>query len=108
MDKHPSYTMGAADWSLIPPQMIGGIRRYVEHGTPPGHFLSAVFCNDLVEAFMCADDWNTKVMKNYVAFIYNYCPTQCWGSKTAFDAWCKSGGLVAKGWRAPENIEGVL
>lgn len=105
---HPTYTFGRpADWSLIPPQMIGGIRRYVEHGIAPGHFLSAVFCNDLVEAFNRADEWNTKMMKNYVAFLYNYLPGECWGSRARFDAWCKSGGLAAKGWRAPENMERV-
>ena len=32
----------APDWSLIPDYMIGGLRRYIERGIPPGHFLSAV------------------------------------------------------------------
>lgn len=105
MNRHPTYTIGReAKWELIPPQMIGGVRRYIEHGIVPGHFLSAVFRNELVEAFNRADHYNAKLMQNYVTFLYNYCPSDCWGGKTEFDAWCEAGGLIGKGWKAPEDV----
>ena len=39
------------DWTFrhqtIPEHMRGGIERYVNHGIPPGSFLTAIICNDL-------------------------------------------------------------
>lgn len=105
---NPSYTGSpTADWNLIPPQMVGGLRRYVEHGIQPGHFLTAVLCNDLVEAVARADAYNVRLLANYANFLYNDLPGDCWGSRAKFDAWCKSGGLVAAGWRAPEDAEAI-
>lgn len=92
----PSYTAGRpADWSLIPEYMIGGLRRYIEHGVPPGSFLTALLSNDLRGTFECADDENRKCVENYVRFLYNYGPSECWGSRARFDAWCKSGGIAS-------------
>ena len=34
----------------IPDRMMDGIRRYIEQGIHPGHFLTAVIMNDLAEA----------------------------------------------------------
>lgn len=93
-DALPSYTPGrSADWSLIPRYMIGGLRRYIEHGVAPGHFLTAVLSNDLRGAFERADDVNSAAIGNYLRFLYNYAPTGCWGSADRFNAWCQRGGL---------------
>lgn len=93
----PSYTFGRpADWSLIPNYMIGGLRRYIEHGVPPGSFLTALLSNDLRGTFERADDDNRRCIENYVRFLYNYGPSECWGSPAKFEAWCKSGGLTAR------------
>lgn len=96
-DAPPSYIAGrSADWSLIPPHMIGGLRRYIEYGIEPGSFLTALLCNDLRRTFECADDDNRRCVENYVRFLYNYGPWECWGSPQKFDAWCKQGGLTAR------------
>jgi hypothetical protein len=93
-DQLPSYTPGhSADWSLIPDYMIGGLRRYIEYGVPPGSFLTALLSNDLRATFERADDENRRCVENYVRFLYSYAPSQCWGSPARFDAWCKKGGL---------------
>lgn len=90
----PSYTLGRpADWSLIPEHMIGGLRRYIEHGIPPGSFLTAVLSNDLRGAFERGDDINRVAVENYVRFLYNYAPAGSWGSSACFADWCKQGGL---------------
>jgi hypothetical protein len=93
----PSYTAsGCADWSLIPPHMIGGLRRFIENGIGPGSFLTAVLCNDLRGACERADDENRDRLFQYVQFLYSYAPSECWGSPAKFDAWCKQGGLTAR------------
>lgn len=92
----PSYTVGGkSDWALIPDYMIGGLRRYIENGIAPGHFLTAVLCNDLRGAIERGDDTNTAVLPNYIRFLYNYAPSECWGSPEKFKAWIAIGGL---GW----------
>lgn len=91
---HPTYTAGhPADWSLIPERMIGGLRRYIERGIPPGHFLSALLSNDLKQTLERADEVNTRAIADYVRFLYNYAPVQCWGSRERFEAWIEHGGL---------------
>jgi hypothetical protein len=104
--KNPNYTpIGETDWKLIPEYMIGGLRRYIEHGIAPGSFLSAVLANDLRGAYEKADIVNQHALFNYVKFLYSYAPAGCWGSEENFKKWCKSGGLTAQGWRAPEGAE---
>jgi len=90
----PNYTDMATDWSLIPERMRGAIRCYIERGIPPGHFLTAVLCNDLREAVARADDENKKLLSNYVLFLYNCAPLRCWGSPALFEAWITRGGLA--------------
>jgi hypothetical protein len=76
--------------------MIGGLRRYIEHGIPPGHFLSCLLSNDLRGTFERADEVNAAAVRNYVQFLYCYAPAGSWGSPERFDAWCKQGGLTAR------------
>ena len=91
MDK---YTDRAADWSIIPERMIDGLKRYIERGIAPGHFLTAVLTNDLREACRRADDENQRLIFEYIKFLYNYAPAGCWGSPQQFAAWIKQGGLM--------------
>ncbi len=71
----------------IPAYMMGGIQRYINNGIPPGDFLTAVICNDLMEAVARADDTNIRNLPAYVAYFYNEAPSLCWGSKEKFDKW---------------------
>lgn len=72
---------------LIPPYMWGGVERYMIHRIPPGHFLTAVFSNDLIGAFARADDENGANMRRYAQFLYNYAPRGSYGSPEAVRAW---------------------
>lgn len=92
-----SYTIsGKADWSMVPPAMVGGIRRYIEDGIPPGHFLLAVLANDLSEACARADEANKYRIWDFVYFLYNYAPSECWGAPEKVAAWMRRGGLNAR------------
>lgn len=81
----------------LPPQMWGGVKRYLESGIPPGHFLTAVITNNLSEAVSRADDQNVNLLPNYVRFFYNEVPGGCWGSRSKYDAWIKRGGFTGGG-----------
>jgi hypothetical protein len=73
--------------SGLPRRMWDGVRLYVLHGKRPGHFLQAVFANDLQDAFALADDENMALMREWVLFIYNYVPARCHGSRERITAW---------------------
>jgi hypothetical protein len=60
---------------------------YVVHHKPPGGFLQALFANDLLEVFARADDENAALIRQWVAFVYNYMPTTCHGSYEIVRAW---------------------
>ena len=71
----------------IPETTLDGIKNWVELGVPPGGFLHAVFCNDLMESFGRADMWNREAMFEIVSYLYNKCPYTCWGSPEEVRAW---------------------
>lgn len=80
--------MQPIDYSSVPvPYMADGVRRYIESRIPPGHFLTAVICNDLKEAFARADDSNSAAMRDWVRWFYNEAPSGCWGSRQAMTDW---------------------
>ena len=71
----------------IPERMMPGIKRYVEHGSKPGEFLTAIICNDLSSAVAQADNENMQNMPAFVSYFYNECPLSCWGSPHKMEAW---------------------
>lgn len=71
----------------IPDYMMDGMRNYIEHGVPPGSFLTAVICNDLFEACGHADDTNLRNIPAYCSYFYSEAPPQCWGSSEKMHAW---------------------
>lgn len=72
---------------LIPPYMWGGVERYFVNRIPGGSFLTALFSNDLMEAFGRADDENSANMRQYCQFLYNYAPRGSYGSPENVRAW---------------------
>lgn len=77
----------------LPDYMMPGVVEYVMRGRATGHFLAAVFSNDLKGAFERADGTNELMIKQYVQLLYNYAPIGCWGSKEKYQDWLKAGGL---------------
>ena len=74
----------------IPFYMYDGLIFWILYGELPGDFLTAVLKNDLKEAIARADDINRDRLRNYVQFLYNEAPNQCWGSPEKVKAWRKS------------------
>jgi hypothetical protein len=71
----------------IPERMHNGIQRYIEHGIPPGKFLTAIIQNDLAGACYAADDENLHLLPEYVKFFYNEVPGIAWGSQERMIGW---------------------
>lgn len=68
--------------------MRQGVRLWLEHGVcGNGSFLERLLANDLVGAFGKADAANTANMREWAAWLYNHCPTHCYGSEEMVDAW---------------------
>jgi hypothetical protein len=76
-------------------RLAGAMQRYIEHGIPPGHFLTAILSNDLREACERADDDHKHTLFEIVGWLYNEAPSPCWGSPDKFAAWIEA--------RRPEN-----
>lgn len=77
----------------VPRYMHDAVLRYIEHGIRPGHFLTALFSNDLMETFGRADESNTAAMREWVRYVYNCAPVGCHGSPGRVAAWIERGGL---------------
>lgn len=69
--------------------MMEAIKSYVEHGTRPGDFLTAVICNDLSEAMQRADEKNMRNLPAFVAYFYMEVPLAICGTKEKMDFWIK-------------------
>lgn len=74
----------------VPIHTLDALKRYVEHGIPPGGFLIAVLSNDLKRAFSRADDINIANMYAIVKYIYNNIPSKAWGSPERVSEWINS------------------
>ena len=75
----------------VPQYMHTAIRQYVLDHQRPGDFLVAVLSNDLFQAVEKADTANSKALREWVTLVYNYCPSDCWGSPTKVEEWIKHG-----------------
>lgn len=65
-------------YRLIPEHILDGVYNFVEEGYAPGHFLSAVFSNDLEGAVGRADKEALACLAELVIFIHNRVPTVCY------------------------------
>ena len=77
----------------IPERMMDGLERWRDYGISPGHFLTAILENNLMEALHCADDENLHNIPAYGAYLYNELPVGSHGSPEIVRAWMKKGGL---------------
>ena len=66
---------------------LEGLRRYADHGIPPGDFLRAVLENNLMEAVGRADYENRLYLYEICDYIYNEMPFNCHGSPENVRAW---------------------
>ena len=75
------------DKNLIEPRFKDGIQRWIEYGIPGGGFLDCVLRNDLCGAIGAADSSALENIPHIVAYLYNDCPADCWGSPERLKSW---------------------
>ena len=77
------------DYSKVPGTdlMAGGVKHYIEEGIQPGHFLTAIICNDLKEAVGRGDTLNQSLLVDWVKFFYNEIQGDAWGSPEKMQNW---------------------
>jgi hypothetical protein len=75
------------NYARIPANMLESLRRYIDHGVLPSHFLRAVLFNDLAGACARADDQNIELLPVYIAWLMNEAPATCWGSQAIVTAY---------------------
>ena len=96
-----AFTERERNWHLVPEHLRGGVKRYLEHGVPPGDFLTAVLENNLMEAVGRADEHSLAGLKGLCSFLYCDVPRLCRGSSERVEQWIKWGGI--EGLKKGEN-----
>lgn len=90
-------TQASKTWieSHLPPHMHEAVINYIEYGHPIGSFLHAVFSNNLVDAFLMADDINKANMQLYAQLLHGHLPARSydiiWGEPEVVDHWLAKG-----------------
>jgi hypothetical protein len=73
--------------TMIRPDIISSLERYVQHRIEPDGFLRACLENNLCEALGRADMENRHNIFEIVQYLYNDIPNTCWGSREKVKAW---------------------
>ncbi len=71
----------------IPPYLLSHLEAWVDDRIPPGSFLTAVLCNDLMNAVGRADESSILCLKDICSFVYNEMPFNCHGSNEVVRKW---------------------
>ena len=88
--------LAAMEEKGVPEHCRNGVYQYILFGNPVGSFLEHLFCNRLKETFSHADDVNQHCVRNYLMFLYNDGPAQCYGSPEAYANWLATDGMVGQ------------
>lgn len=74
------------DYTLLPPHLREGMRRYVEDRVLPGGFCQAVLANDFAAAVIRADLQSSTRLDDIGRFLFDLHP-KLWGSGKAVEDW---------------------
>lgn len=85
--------MDEINYDMLPEHCRKAVKGYIEEGSPMGHFLTAVFENDLAGSAALADEKNGKSLLQYGKFLNWYVPSICWGDRLKIRKWINAGGL---------------
>lgn len=75
-------------------RVMSSLRRYVLKGRRGGDFMWALMSNNFVAVVGRADDDVRKVLPDLANYLWNRCPSTCWGSQEEANAWVKKGGWL--------------
>jgi hypothetical protein len=75
---------------MIEQRFKEAIDRWVADACPMGGFITAVLENDLAGAIGRADVDALATIRETITYLWNECPTGCWGSKEKVSEWRKA------------------
>ncbi len=76
----------------VPEHLVDGLAGYIAEGYPVGSYLEALLSNDLRGVFTRGDDEALAGLHSTMMFLYNDCPSVCWGAPSKVQAWFERGG----------------
>ena len=82
------------NYSILPENLQGGMKRYIEDGIMPGDFLTACLENDFVVAVGMASTKTYGYLHHVGMFLWNELPSGLaenspWGSREAVERYAK-------------------
>jgi hypothetical protein len=80
----------AYNYSKLPERLRAGMKRYLELGIQPGHFLTAIIENDFKEAVLRADSDMIHRLAEIIIWFYEWVPMEAYGSKEKRLLWQKN------------------
>jgi hypothetical protein len=87
-----SFVMQEQPMTFLRQEDRKSIERYHKEHEDPGSFLKACLENDLISAMRLADTYHAVTIFPIMAFIYNFLPMNCYGSKEKVIAWLQQRG----------------
>jgi len=88
--KEEKYRRILKEKTIIPEHMQKLLALYLAEGYLTDRFLESVLKNDLRTACITADENNLTILYEYIRFLWNYAPSDSWGSKEVVDRWTDS------------------
>lgn len=86
-DYSADYEMMNDPHSFVPHHIRDGFKLWIENGINPGSFVMSVLENNLSEALGRADHINRDKLHSIVCWLYNFAPSDCWGSPEIVKKW---------------------
>lgn len=100
MDSYTKYVKFSDDdgFEIISDVMQAAIGNYLCWGLSPGSFTTAVLANDLIQASLRADHWNSTRLPSIAKWIHYNAPDASWGSYERVRAWIADVNGVRSTW----------
>jgi hypothetical protein len=71
----------------VPEHIQLALEEYIIHGYPPGSFVTAVLCNNLIKAACSCDYLNQQYLIDIAKWVFHAAPIGCWGDERTIARW---------------------
>lgn len=84
------------DYSGLPIGLRREVADYIDRSVPPGGFIRAILCNDLMVAVLAADPDNARRLAQITRWFVDHAPVECWGDAGRVADWLRGEGRWEK------------
>lgn len=75
------------DYSKIPKRTLDGLKRWINYGIWPGHFLTNLLDGKIARAMNVVDDRNFEALPHILAWLTREAPSVSWGDLPTCQFW---------------------